>query len=126
MATTGGRAQADDRIFGDSDYYLGDQYANEVPSRSTTKSGDRDPVEDEDDDESEDWVDTQQGDPTDGGVDSDEMSNLLKGCTKNWKAASQDANKRTWNAFHETGLFAGACRHGFILWICDMVRSGEL
>ena len=28
--------------------------------------------------------------------------------------------------FEETGIYASACRHGFMLWICDMVRSGEL
>lgn len=125
MATTGGRLQADNRVFGDSDYYLSEafvnQYANEVPSRNTADSDD--PVEDDSQDEA--WSDTaEQGDPTDGGAN--EMFNLLKNCTKNWKAASQDANKRSWDAFHETGLFASACRHGFILWICDMIRSGEL
>lgn len=127
MVTTGGRTRADDRVFGDSDYYISEEfvnkYAEEVPSRSAGKSDDG-PVEDDD---GNDWFDIQQGDPTDGGrVDSDEMTNLLKSCTKNWKAASEDANKRSWDAFHETGLFAGACRHGFILWICDMIRSGEL
>ncbi|KZT01719.1 uncharacterized protein LAESUDRAFT_663270 [Laetiporus sulphureus 93-53] len=31
-----------------------------------------------------------------------------------------------WGIFEETGIFASACHHGFILWICDMMRSGEL
>lgn len=124
MATTGGRMQASNQIFEDSDYYLSEafvnKYANEVASCRPT-----DNVEDDNGDEG--WFDTaEQGDPTDGGLDSNGMSDLLKNCTKNWKAASQDANKRSWSAFHETGLFAGACRHGFILWICDMIQSGEL
>lgn len=133
MATTGGRTQADERVFEDSDYYLTEEfvnrYADEVNSRPAAADADGGHGLDGvvEDDENEDWFDTAgQGDPTDGGLNSDEMSKILRGCTKNWKAASQDANKRSWNAFHETGLFAGACRHGFILWICDMIRSGEL
>ncbi|EIW75720.1 hypothetical protein CONPUDRAFT_26328, partial [Coniophora puteana RWD-64-598 SS2] len=34
--------------------------------------------------------------------------------------------KKSWGIFDETGIFACACRHGFIVWIADMVRSGEL
>ncbi|KAI0371593.1 hypothetical protein BV20DRAFT_1035224 [Pilatotrama ljubarskyi] len=42
------------------------------------------------------------------------------------KAAQSDEKKRSWDIFDETGIFASACRHGFILWIIDMVHSGEL
>ncbi len=61
-----------------------------------------------------------EGDPTDGspGVEST--------CTKNWKAAAADEKKRTWDIFEETGIFAAACRHAIMLWVIDMVRSGEL
>lgn len=61
-----------------------------------------------------------EGDPTDGapGVESS--------CTKNWKAAQSDEKKRSWDVFEETGIFASACRHGLILWLVDMIRSGEL
>jgi hypothetical protein len=52
--------------------------------------------------------------------------NLEKLCTENWKAAADEAKKQTWGIFKETGIFACACRHGMILWIVDMVRSGEL
>ncbi|KIP01438.1 hypothetical protein PHLGIDRAFT_38684, partial [Phlebiopsis gigantea 11061_1 CR5-6] len=34
--------------------------------------------------------------------------------------------KRMWAIFEEAGIFACACRHGLILWLVDMVRSGEL
>ncbi|EIW83897.1 hypothetical protein CONPUDRAFT_150945 [Coniophora puteana RWD-64-598 SS2] len=47
-------------------------------------------------------------------------------CTKNWKAAAADAKKNSWGIFDETGIFASACRHGIMLWVVDMVRSGEL
>lgn len=46
-------------------------------------------------------------------------------CTSNWKAAASDDKKWMWSLFEETGIFACACRHGFLLWIADMVRSGE-
>ncbi len=61
-----------------------------------------------------------EGDPTDGSPDVDST------CTKNWKAAAADEKKRTWDIFEETGIFASACRHGLMLWVIDMVRSGEL
>lgn len=56
-----------------------------------------------------------EGDPTDGAGSSQSS------CTKNWKAAQSDDKKRLWDVFEETGVFASACRHGFILWIIDMV-----
>ena len=51
---------------------------------------------------------------------------VLAQCVKNWKAAAEDDKKRMWAIFDEAGVFACACRHGFVLWIPDMVRSGEL
>ena len=50
----------------------------------------------------------------------------LSSCTRNWKAASAEEKKKMWAVFDETGIFASACPHGLILWIADMVRSGEL
>ncbi|KAG1781307.1 hypothetical protein EV702DRAFT_1177559 [Suillus placidus] len=47
-------------------------------------------------------------------------------CTDSWKAAAADTKKKSWGIFEETCIFASACRHGMILWIADMVRSGEL
>ena len=51
---------------------------------------------------------------------------VLAQCVKNWKAAAEDDKKRMWAIFDEAGVFACACRHGFVLWILDMIRSGEL
>ena len=48
------------------------------------------------------------------------------GCTANWKAAASDDKKHMWDIFDECGIFASACRHGSILWVADMVQSGEL
>lgn len=49
----------------------------------------------------------------------------ISDCVKNWKAAQADSKKRVLGMFDETGWFACGCRHGIILWVCDMIRSGE-
>lgn len=51
---------------------------------------------------------------------------LMEACVKNWKANSSEEVKKMWAIFEETGIFVAACRHGMILWIIDMIRSGEL
>ncbi|KAF9493068.1 hypothetical protein BDN71DRAFT_1483619 [Pleurotus eryngii] len=47
-------------------------------------------------------------------------------CADNWKAASGNKCKQMWELFDETGIFACAYHHGFMLWLADMVHSGEL
>ncbi|KAI0069909.1 hypothetical protein K474DRAFT_1609657 [Panus rudis PR-1116 ss-1] len=105
------RVAADIRTLDDSDYFLScdyvDRFATEVRSRRTT-------CDDKD----------QPGDPTDG--DAHPTTTGIDECVKNWKAAAKDEKKKMWSIFDETGIFASSCRHGFILWIEDMVRSGEL
>ncbi|KAL4259837.1 CxC1-like cysteine cluster associated with KDZ transposases domain-containing protein [Pleurotus pulmonarius] len=51
---------------------------------------------------------------------------VLSPCADNWKAAAGNEKKHMWDIFDETGIFACACRHGMIVWLADMVRSGEL
>lgn len=119
LAPVKGRRVGDTRTF-KSDYYLEadhvDRFANEVkaqpqPHVEVPDSADRDFDDDT-------GTETAEGDPTDGSPSS--------ACASNWKAAASDEKKRTWAIFEETGIFAAACRHGLILWIIDMVRSGEL
>ncbi|KAF8335246.1 hypothetical protein F5887DRAFT_892019 [Amanita rubescens] len=31
-----------------------------------------------------------------------------------------------WGIFDETGVFVALCRHGFVMLVADMVRSGEM
>ena len=126
----GNREAADVRVYEQSDYFLSrtfvDRFANEVKSSGTHRHrqvrslG----VDSEGDDDSGSEDDDRQadkgGDPTDGAGGSPSQ------CVTNWKAAAADEKKRTWSIFDETGIYASACRHGLILWICDMVRSGEL
>ena len=135
VRTLGTRQTADLRVFSESDYYIPmeevDKYANEVRAR---KANPLNPSDDPDDE----WEDIPikgventsanvinasedpAGDPTDG------AETLIDGCVRNWKAAQTDSKKKSWDLFEENGIFASACRHGLILWMIDMVRSGEL
>ncbi len=121
----GARKVGDTRTF-KSDYYIPretvDKFANEVKSKQTQPHVNV-PVVDDTDDKSDDGDGTgdgdgEEGDPTDGAPAS--------ACASNWKAAASDEKKRMWAIFEETGVFAAACRHGFVLWLIDMIRSGEL
>ncbi|KAJ3717531.1 hypothetical protein C8R42DRAFT_587087, partial [Lentinula raphanica] len=47
-------------------------------------------------------------------------------CEERWKNLSEATTAKMWGVFEETGIFLSLCRHGFILLIADMVRSGEL
>ncbi|KAG6875654.1 hypothetical protein C0992_002944 [Termitomyces sp. T32_za158] len=106
----------------ESDYFLSvdflNKYANEVKAKPTVAAlGEGNEGEGEG---KELDSETSEGDPTDGEDSS------FSTCTSNWKAAARDENKKMWAIFAESGIFASACRHGFILWICDMISSGEL
>jgi hypothetical protein len=113
IARIGSRNIGDTRCFLDSDYYIPseevDKWAGEVKSRGHAE-------EDADDD----WKDDEEERGPLDGEGSDPGP-----CANNWKAAQSDSKKRMWGMFAETGLFASACRHGLILWIADMIRSGE-
>lgn len=37
-----------------------------------------------------------------------------------------DVTSKMWGIFDETEIFLALCRHGFVLVVADMVRSGEL
>ena len=138
MLPVGGRSAADTRIFEDSDYFLPrsfvDRFANEVKSAASNRhrevrSAGHDSGDEDDDSGSEvegrsPAESAEEGDPTDGARDAPRRG--VDQCVKNWKAAASEEKKRSWAIFDENGIYASACRHGMILWLCDMVRSGEL
>ena len=47
-------------------------------------------------------------------------------CAVRWRNMKTALTAKMWGIFHETGLFLALCRHGFVLMLVDMVRSGEL
>ncbi|KAG1723302.1 uncharacterized protein EDB91DRAFT_1240109 [Suillus paluster] len=113
LVPLGGCQVGDTHIF-NSDYYPEPDYINAHASQSNTLSSDDENIN-----------------PTSqmhAGQDPELMntSPATSACTDNWKAAAVDAKKKSWGIFKETGIFASACCHGLVLWIADMVRSGEL
>ncbi|KAI9059666.1 hypothetical protein FKP32DRAFT_1614124 [Trametes sanguinea] len=120
VAKYGDREVADTREFTDSDYYLPatfvDIYKDEVGRGREAAPPVVHPGDQSESDESADNSDD----------DSSDDDDKFRECTHNWKAAGRDEDKKMWGIFDESGIFASACRHGFILWISDMVKSGEL
>lgn len=131
---------ADHRVF-DSDYFLSrenvDVFKDEVKSRSNKASVDDcsdaevrrslsccklheliTTIQDEDAVNDAPWIDE----------DTEDVDRYTRvdPCTKNWKASAAEHKKRALDVYDITGIFASACRHGFILKVCEMVRSGEL
>jgi hypothetical protein len=47
-------------------------------------------------------------------------------CADRWRNMKSELTAKMWGIFEETGLFLALCRHGFVLLLVDMVRSGEL
>jgi hypothetical protein len=47
-------------------------------------------------------------------------------CAERWRNMKTELTAKMWGVFEETGLFLALCRHGFVLILVDMVRSGEL
>ncbi|KAG1887413.1 uncharacterized protein F5891DRAFT_967298 [Suillus fuscotomentosus] len=109
MAGLGGCERGDTRTYTESDYIIPrdfvDSFANEVRP-CASDSDDADPVV----------------------INMDDLTTqvMSSDCSKNWKAAANEEKKRMWSVFDETGIFVSACRHGLLLWVTDMVRSGEL
>ncbi|KAG2119870.1 uncharacterized protein F5147DRAFT_742122 [Suillus discolor] len=115
MMGIGDRQCGNTRVYNESDYMLPrtfiDRFTNEVlQSRSAYRVNDR-PDDDTISEAEEDisWAHV-----------------IAEDCSKNWKAAADDDKKRMWAVFDETGIFVTACRHGFILWYTDMIKSGKL
>lgn len=39
---------------------------------------------------------------------------------------TEELTSKMWGIFDETGVFLALCRHGFVLLVADMIKSGEL
>ncbi len=47
-------------------------------------------------------------------------------CAERWSNMVNDLTSRMGGIYDETGIFLSVCRHGFVLLVADMVKSGEL
>jgi hypothetical protein len=59
------------------------------------------------------------------GFDAD-IDDEEDGCTERWQNMKEEVTARAWGMYDETGIFPALCRHGFVLIVVDMVKSGEL
>ena len=56
----------------------------------------------------------------------DELAQCVKTCVERWWNAGPEARKKMFALFTVARIFLAVCRHGHVLVICDMIRSGEL
>lgn len=47
-------------------------------------------------------------------------------CAHRWTNAKAEHHKVAPGMFDQTGVFVCLCRHGFLLWFTEMIKSGEL
>jgi hypothetical protein len=59
-------------------------------------------------------------------AESDELAKCVDTCVERWRNAGPEARKKMFALFAIAGIFIATCRHGHVLVICDMIRSGEL
>jgi hypothetical protein len=59
-------------------------------------------------------------------LEIDGLKDKLNVCVERWKSASPEARKKMFALFAIAGVFVAICRHGHVLLVCDMIRSGEL
>ncbi|KAJ7906808.1 hypothetical protein B0H13DRAFT_2504858 [Mycena leptocephala] len=59
------------------------------------------------------------------GFDAD-VDDEEDGCAERWQNMKEEVTARAWGMYDETGIFPALCRHGFVLIVVDMVKSGEL
>ncbi|KAK1227511.1 hypothetical protein PQX77_009487 [Marasmius sp. AFHP31] len=69
------------------------------------------------DDESVTWLNDEE---------LDDLAGTINPCVERWKAAGPESSKKMFSFFSISGVFLSVCRHGHVLVICDMRRSGEL
>ncbi|KAK7052792.1 hypothetical protein R3P38DRAFT_3306380 [Favolaschia claudopus] len=60
------------------------------------------------------------------GAEAEELTKCLDTCVERWKAAGPEARKKMFSLFAVSGIFVVVCRHGHVVVMCDMIRSGEL
>lgn len=59
-------------------------------------------------------------------TEHDSLAKCLDTCVDRWRNAGPEARKKMFALFAVAGIFVTVCRHGHVLVICDMIRSGEL
>lgn len=116
-ALRGGRERSDPRN-GQSDIWLDEEYVDRFKDEVQNARQRHHPTPAQPVDPDDPWVDCEAEEQ-----DSNEPINV---CVDRWRNAAPEARKQMFAVFRKSGIFVAVCRHGFLLSICDMVRSGEL
>jgi hypothetical protein len=59
-------------------------------------------------------------------TENEELQKITDVCVERWRSAAPESRKKMFALFAVSGIFIAVCRHGHLLVICDMIRSGEL
>ncbi|KAI5822913.1 hypothetical protein K523DRAFT_256164, partial [Schizophyllum commune Tattone D] len=59
-------------------------------------------------------------------IETKEVNTCVNTCVERWKNLGPEARKKMLSLFSVSGIFLCVCRHGHVLVMCDMIRSGEL
>ncbi|KAJ7761561.1 hypothetical protein DFH07DRAFT_957156 [Mycena maculata] len=59
-------------------------------------------------------------------LEAEELAKCINTCVDRWRAAGPDQRKKMFALFAISGIFLTVCRHGHVVVMCDMIRSGEL
>jgi hypothetical protein len=57
--------------------------------------------------------------------EDEDTPDSLEKCVEHWRNAGPEQRKKMFSLFEETGVFVASCQHRFILFWCDMIKSGE-
>ncbi|KAF8878306.1 hypothetical protein BD779DRAFT_1613056 [Infundibulicybe gibba] len=58
-------------------------------------------------------------------IDAEEQVSSMN-CVNRWRNAGPEERKKMFSMFDESGIFIASCRHRSVLFVCDMIKSGEL
>ncbi|KAJ7143242.1 hypothetical protein C8R46DRAFT_1233018 [Mycena filopes] len=89
------------------------------PNGESTNTDDI-PAQDLDDDIA--WLNVNELDS----MQADELARCINTCVDRWRNAGPEQRKKMFALFAVAGIFLVVCRHGHVVVMCDMIRSGEL
>ncbi|KAJ7027667.1 hypothetical protein C8F04DRAFT_1266771 [Mycena alexandri] len=91
-----------------------------VPSPAAGSTGGDVPAPDQEDDIA--WLNVNELDA----MQAEELAKCTNACVDRWRNAGPEQRKKMFALFAVAGIFLVVCRHGHVVVMCDMIRSGEL
>ncbi|KAJ7435348.1 hypothetical protein B0H11DRAFT_2257308 [Mycena galericulata] len=91
-----------------------------TPSDPSARDSEDPPPEVPDDDIA--WLNVNEIDA----MEVEELAKCINTCVDRWRNAGPEQRKKMFALFAVAGIFLTVCRHGHVVVMCDMIRSGEL